>query len=85
MAISSKPKPAQPAQTHPDVDVEALINKGLSVHKSEPKKSEIGVLLRIPDNLATRLDRAIKAKPIRTPRHSWILEAILEKLEKEGQ
>ena len=88
MAISSKPKPPQPiASPQSDVDVEALINKGLAIHKEEPKKLEAvkEVLMRIPTNMADRLDSAIKARPIRIPRHSWILEAILEKLEREGQ
>ncbi len=86
MAISPKPKPPQAVQEpRPNVDVNALINKGLAIRKDEPKKSETSVLLRIPGNLADRIDNATKARPIRTPRHSWILEAILEKLEREGQ
>ena len=87
MAITSKPKPPQAVPPPPDVDVEALINKGLAIRKDEPKKAEIlkEVLLRIPSVMADRMDSAIKSRPIRTPRHSWILEAILEKLEREGQ
>jgi len=83
MAISQKPKPPS-AQQSLDEETEALVNKGLSVKKDDAK-SETTVLLRIPNPFAERLDRIIKAKPIRTPRHTWILEAILEKLEREGQ
>jgi hypothetical protein len=85
VAISPKPKAPQAQEARAGVDVEALINKGLAIRKDEPKKAEISVLLRLQANIAERLDFAIKAKPIRTPRHSWILEAILEKLEREGQ
>ena len=45
---------------------------------AEPKP----VLLNIPAALLGRIDEAVKGRPVRTPRHTWILEAILEKLER---
>jgi hypothetical protein len=41
------------------------------------------VILRIPTNLLEKIDGVVQARPIRTPRHTWLLEAIHEKLERE--
>jgi hypothetical protein len=30
--------------------------------------------------MLTQIDQAVKARPIKTPRHTWLLEAIYEKL-----
>ena len=82
MAISRKPKPQEKAS----VDVEALINKGGSVAGGDNdtgEKSSVPVILRVPQTLLTRIDEAVAARPIRTPRHTWMLEAVLEKLERE--
>ena len=89
MAISRKPKPSS-AET-PHVDVDALINKGGSVSGDRPKsgasreKAASPVILRVPNNLLEQIDRVLEARPIKTPRHTWLLEAILEKLEKDAE
>ena len=91
MAISRKPKPSS-AET-PPVDVDALINKGGSVSGDRPKssankekeKAASPVILRVPNNLLEQIDRVLEARPIKTPRHTWLLEAILEKLEKDAE
>ncbi|MGI9318499.1 MAG: hypothetical protein ACR2QW_14305 [bacterium] len=81
MAVTRKPK----AQKEKSVDVEALIQKGGSVAvKSTVNKSRITpVALRVPSDLIERLDRILLNKPVKVPRHTWILEAIVEKLERE--
>lgn len=86
MAISRRPKRTV-SQTG-SVDVEALINKGGSVggnHKGQGKeKGTSPVVLRVPDDILERVDTAVQARSIKTPRHTWLLEAIVEKLEKES-
>jgi len=85
MAISRKPK--RGAQFTTDVvDVDALINKGGSVakpHQGDPSK-EKPVILRVPEAILEKIDATVKARRIKTPRHTWLLEAVLEKLERES-
>lgn len=86
MAITKKPK----AKVEPQgVDVDALIRKGGSVAGEtssvvlEPDKVS-SVILRIPAGVMDRVDRAVQARRIKTPRHTWLMEAILEKLDRES-
>lgn len=86
MAISRRPKPALIPPT-PHVDVDALINKGGSVaratsvpvapHKPAP------VVLRMPLGVLARIDQAVENRRVKVPRHTWLLEAVIEKLERE--
>ena len=79
MAITRKPR----AQQDGTVDVDALINKG----GSPPSQTEVEpgitpITVRLPAEMLAKVDAAVAARPIRTPRHTWILEAILEKLQR---
>ncbi len=77
MAITPKPK------SHP-VDVDSLISKGGSVATTEtPTPKVTQVALRIPADLLERLNYALDNRPVKLPRHTWILEAIAEKLDRE--
>jgi hypothetical protein len=78
MAITGKPKKA-------NVNVEALIEKGGSVKsRSTPvAKRVLSIQLRIDENLLGRIDKVLEEKKIKIPRHTWLLEAIHEKLERE--
>lgn len=86
MAIARKPqtKSETPAAS---VDVDALIAKGGSVSQTttqDSTKDEYGAFtLRVPKKLLSQLDAHRKSKPLKTQRQYWILEAIVEKLERE--
>ena len=85
MAISRKPKD----ENAPAVDVDALILRGGSVASPEvrigPKtKDPTPVVLRIPTALLERIDDALEARSVKIPRHTWLLEAVVEKLDREG-
>ena len=41
------------------------------------------VLLRIPDGLLTQIDHALASRKVKIPRHTWLLEAIVDKLDHE--
>lgn len=41
------------------------------------------VVLRLPEKLLNELDAAVEQRSVRIPRHTWLLEAIAEKLERE--
>lgn len=84
MSITGKPqRPPVPA-----VDVDALINRGGSPTGAPPEpppgKTSTTILLRLPPDMLDQVDAALKSRPIKLPRHTWILEAIHEKLSRES-
>jgi hypothetical protein len=84
MAISRKPKQSSSAAAR-HVDVDALIKKGGSVAgKNGEEKSTVPVILRVPEDILEKVDASVQARRIKTPRHTWLLEAVLEKLERES-
>jgi len=83
MAVTRKPRVV------PESAIEALIAKGGSVAAPEPPSAPPApgvkmVPVRIDTTLLTRIDRAVQAQPIKIPRNTWVLQAILEKLERDG-
>jgi hypothetical protein len=62
-----------------------FIEEGGSVAASNQKEKEkkLSVQLRIPKDLLDRIDAQVEQRPVKIPRHLWLLEAIHEKLEKE--
>ena len=87
MAVARKPKPQTPSSAA--VDIDALINKGGSIASSTSGSGEasdqspVQVNLRVPPALLRQIDQALGARPFKTPRQTWILEAVLEKLKRE--
>lgn len=88
--VATTRKPQLPVLAEPPkVDIDYLISKGSSVPnreaESEASKCKVtSMLLRIPGEIGQRLDQALRARPARLPRHTWILEAIVEKLDRES-
>jgi hypothetical protein len=87
MAIAKKPSrsPAPTAIDPEEKKIQELISRGGSQPTTTPPpeaavKSPTPILLRIPAEMVGQLDAALKARPVRLPRHTWILEAIHEKL-----
>lgn len=90
MALARKPKPNVKIQRANDESaIEALIAKGGSVGNGGAKdKSGAGikptnVVLRLPSDMLSRVDEAVETRSVRIPRHTWLLEAVLEKLDRE--
>ena len=82
MAIARKPKANSQAS---ETEIAALIDKGGSTTRQKVATPEnLAVALRVPGPLAERLARALERKMTRMPRHTWILEAIVEKLDREA-
>jgi hypothetical protein len=89
MAIARKPKSIQ--DPSPTINVEALIAKGGSIATPVPiasKPSEEGgttsFTLRVPNEILAPLDSHRKKQSYKVPRQQWILEAILQRLEREA-
>jgi len=81
MAIARKPNRTAP----PAVDVDALIGRGGSPAGNAEEGKPAAILLRIPPDLMARLEASLKGRPVKLPRHTWILEAIHEKLTREAR
>jgi hypothetical protein len=85
MSLTRKPKPA-PAPD--EATVQQLINKGGSVAApaAAPDNEQlVSVLLRIPAHMLARIDGSVKQRlPVRISRQAWIIEALQEKLGREG-
>lgn len=83
MAISRKPKAVEKLAKEPNI--EALINKGGSTaEKTVAKVEEKPILIRVPSDIIKQIDSIVSSKKIKTPRHTWLLEAVFEKLERES-
>ena len=70
-----------------DTALLALIKKGGRSARpldDEDQVQEKRISLRLPEDVAERIKQAAKARAIKTPSHTWIVEAVLEKLKKEG-
>lgn len=70
-----------------DAALLALIKKGgrsARLIDDEYPIQEKRISLRILEDVSERIKQAAKAREIKTPSHTWIVEAILEKLKKEG-
>jgi uncharacterized membrane protein len=74
-------KPTQNEETSEN-RINAVISKGGSVAKTDKTRNQ-KILIRIPNELLDRVDRDLTARPLKTPRNTWILEAILEKLARQ--
>jgi uncharacterized membrane protein len=74
-------KPMQDEETTQS-QINAVISKGGSIANQDKTKTE-KILIRIPNTLLDRVDTDLTTRPLKTPRNTWILEAILEKLERQ--
>jgi hypothetical protein len=88
MAIARKPhrSPAPAAGT--ETEIEALINRGGSpsgTAAEEEKPAAVPIMLRVPKAMLDQIEAALKVRPVKLPRHTWILEAIHEKLTRENR
>lgn len=50
---------------------------------SRPDTTEVAITVRVPEGTLERIDALVHGRQTRIPRHSWLLEAIYEKLDKE--
>lgn len=80
MALSAKPKPKVVES------LDAFIDKGGSVAAPtrQPGKTAQHPLKFPASDLFERMERARSAATVKLPRNTWILQAIAEKLAREG-
>jgi hypothetical protein len=81
MALRAKPQQQQPD----DRRINELIEKGGTVARRENGDTAKPMLvqLRLSRDVIQRIDRTRKKRTVPPSRHSWILEALLDKLNAE--
>lgn len=93
MALSRKPAKSKKTEIVQDDKITELILKGGTspedqlVAKEEIKVEEEAVKfvqLRMPLSLMKQIDILVKERPGKLSRHTWIMEAIAEKLKKDN-
>lgn len=91
MPITRKPKPANGHSPAADVKaITALIGKGGSPARTGRTAEfstavDIPVIVRVPEAELIAVDSLVMRRPVKTPRHTWLLEAIHEKIVRERE
>jgi len=82
MAISRKPKKKEGDTS--EANIQAIIGKGGSVAKIKSEAGKKNLQLRLELDVIKQIDEIREKRTVPPSRHTWILEAIHEKMEKEG-
>jgi hypothetical protein len=59
---------------------DSVKNMSSPIISRDQKNSTVTVSLRLPASMLKEIDKAVKTRPYRMPRHRWLLEAVHEKL-----
>jgi hypothetical protein len=81
MAITKKPNTKPVAS---EAEIKAIIEKGGSVAKNELDSGKKNLQLRLDADLINMIDEVRKKRTVPPSRHTWILEAIHEKIERNN-
>jgi len=92
MPVTRKPRETQtPQEPLPeDLAYRAYLSKGGSAAQEPQDASQdaapkdVRFTLHIPGSLCQELDALRGARPLKISRHQWVLEAILEKIQRES-
>jgi hypothetical protein len=86
MALTKRPRVDRAGKSELS---EAEIAKRIDQGSGEPayvhNEKRVGVMLRLPQETALRIDAALARLPVRPTRHAWLMQAIEEKLERDGE
>lgn len=52
---------------------------------NQPDLNAVVLTIRVPAELRDQIDAALTKRPIKIPRNTWVLEAVVEKLAKDQQ
>jgi hypothetical protein len=61
-----------------------LSQGGSAAKPQQDTPKDVRFTLHIPGPLCQDLDRVRAVRPLKISRHQWVLEAILEKIQREG-
>jgi hypothetical protein len=85
-----KPQPVPEASPVDEARIREVINRGLSkpedVKAQEPQEPERKpIMVHVPTDVLAEIERVRKVRRVKTSRTAWIMEAILEKLDREAK
>jgi hypothetical protein len=86
MAVTRRPKDDQAPEgsLQDDPAFQHYLRKGGSAAKPQQETpKDVRFTLHIPGSLCQELDQLRAARPLKISRHQWVLEAILEKIQRE--
>jgi len=85
--ITRKPKKvtAKPSRKVSESQIERVIRKGGGVPTNGASGETAVVNLRAPSEVIAQVDEAVSTRKPKISRHYWLLEAVLEKLEREAK
>ena len=87
--ITRKPKRRQPQESGGianEAEIQKVINKGGSIPSNDAQALETMVInIRPPVSMVQRIDELVSQRPVKTSRHMWLMEAIVEKLERDSK
>jgi hypothetical protein len=87
MAVTRKPKdePTLQGDWQEAAAFQEYLHKGGSAAKGQQEApKDVRFTLHIPGALCQELDQVRDARPLKISRHQWVLEAILEKIQRAG-
>lgn len=62
-----------------------VLGSGMAKELKETDEEVAALTVRVPRALVSDIDHERKARAVRVPRNTWILEAVVEKLDREKQ
>lgn len=65
--------------------VPEVVGSAMAKELKEPDEDVAALTVRVPRALVSHIDHERKARAVRVPRNTWILEAVVEKLDREKQ
>ncbi len=59
-------------------------NGTVPAERQNKTKNEQTVNLRLPEDILSEIDNSVSSRRIKISRHTWLMEAIVEKLDRES-
>lgn len=82
-SVAQSEKPEKTETVKKEASLKLIETEKIAEQKATLDKQEIRVNLRMPADMLEQVDKAVKARPLKIPRHTWLLEAVMEKLVRE--
>jgi len=87
MPVTRKPidEPVPQETSQEDSQFKQYLSKGGSTAQTQQEvPKDVRFTLHIPGPLCQEVDRLREGRPLKISRHQWVLEAILEKMQRES-
>jgi hypothetical protein len=86
MALTKRPRADRAGKSElSEVEIARRIDQGSGEPAVVSKDKRVGIMLRVPQDTVARIDQALSNLPVRPTRHAWLMQAIEEKLERDGE